>query len=256
MAIIEHPDNAIIAKILEDTGIMWNAGAERGLSAAIVEYSNDAIISKTVDGTIISWNSGAERIFGYTAAEMTGRPITQLFPPDLLHEEAELIAQLQLGKKVSHFETRRLCKSGASVDVSVTLSPVRDADGNIIAISKIARDITEKQQQQLARDAAARELQDKNQQLERSNRDLEDFAYVASHDLKTPLSGIKSTALCLEEDLQDSLSEESQKLFRLMRSRINRMETLLDDLFAYSRLGRDDAMVIENSFGGHIRRYH
>jgi len=87
-------------------------------------------------------------------------------------------------------------------------------------------------------------LRDKNQQLERSNRDLEDFAYIASHDLKTPLSGIKSAALWLEEDLHD-LSDETRKLLRLMRSRINRMETLLDDLLTFSRVGRTDTAVSE-----------
>jgi PAS domain S-box-containing protein len=223
------------------------------LSAAIVEHSDDAIISKTIDGTVISWNSGAEHMFGYTAEEMEDHPITRLFPLDRLHEEADLVAQLQLGNKISHFETRRIRKDGASIDVSVTLSPVRDADGKIIAISKIARDITERLQWQLARDAAARELQrqlardavacelrDKNQQLERSNRDLEDFAYIASHDLKSPLSGINSVALWLEEDFQHGLSDESRKLLGLMRSRINRMETLLHDLLTYSRVGRTD----------------
>jgi signal transduction histidine kinase len=128
--------------------------------------------------------------------------------------------------------------------VSVTLSPVRDASGKIIAISKIARDITEMLQWQLAR-AVASELRQKNQQLERSNRDLEDFAYIASHDLKSPLSGINSAALWLEEDLQDSLSDKSRKLLGLMRNRINRMETLLDDLLAYSRVGRTDTAVGE-----------
>jgi len=246
-AVIEHADDAVIAGILKDTGIMWNAGVERGISASIVKHNHDAIISKAVDGTVITWNSGAERMFGYTAAEMIGRPITRLFPSDLLHEEADLVTALQLGSQISHFETRRVRKDGSFIDVSVTLSPVRDAKGNIIAISKIARDITEKRQHQLARDAAARELRDKNQQLERSNQDLEDFAYVASHDLKTPLAGINSTALCLEEDLHDSLSDDSRKLFKLMRSRINRMETLLDDLLAYSRLGRTDTAVSETN---------
>ena len=88
-------------------------------------------------------------------------------------------------------------------------------------------------------------LREKNQQLERSNRDLEDFAYIASHDLRTPLNGISSTALCLEEDLHDILSDESRKLLGLMRSRINRMETLLDDLLTYSRVGRTDTAVSE-----------
>jgi PAS domain S-box-containing protein len=182
-------------------------------------------------------------MFGYTASEMIGRPITRLFPSDRLHEETNIAAQIQLGEKISNFETRRVHKDGASIDVSVTFSPVRDASGKIIAISKIARDVTASRQQRLAREA--RELREKNQQLERSNRDLEDFAYIASHDLKTPLSGIRSTALCLEEDLHDTLSDESRKLLSMMRSRINRMEALLDDLLAYSRVGRTDTAVSE-----------
>jgi PAS domain S-box-containing protein len=207
------------------------------LSASIVEHSDDAIISTTVDGMIITWNAGAEHMFGYGAAEMMGHPITRILPADRQHEEKYLIAQLRLGQKISHFETRRVRSDGASLDVSVTLSPVRDASGRIIAVSQIARDITERQQQ--------RELRDKNQQLERSNRDLEDFAYIASHDLKAPLSGIHTAALWLEEDLHDSLSDESRRLLALMRSRINRMETLLDDLLAYSRVGRTDTAVGE-----------
>ena len=247
-----------VSKIARDITETQQRHLASALSAAIVEHSDDAIISETVDGTVITWNSGAEQMFGYTAAEMQGRPITCLFPSDRLHEETDLAAQLQLGQKISHFETRRVRKNGASIDVSVTLSPVRDASGKIIAISKIARDITERLRWQLARDAAARELQrqlardavaselrDKNQQLERSNRDLEDFAYIASHDLKSPLSGINSVALWLEEDLRDGLSDESRKLLGLMRSRINRMEKLLDDLLAFSRVGRTDAAVSE-----------
>jgi PAS domain S-box-containing protein len=234
-----------VSKIARDVTVTHQRQLISALSAAIVEHCDDAIISKNVDGTVMTWNSGAEHIFGYTAAEMIGRPITRLFPSDRLHEEADLIAQLQLGEKISHFETRRVRKDGASIDVSVTLSPVRDANGKMIAISKIARDITERHQQLLARDAATHELREKNQQLERSNRDLEDFAYIASHDLRTPLNGIDSTALCLEEDLHDSLSDESRKLLGLMRSRIHRMETLLDDLLTYSRVGRTDTAVSE-----------
>ena len=215
------------------------AQIETALTNSIVEYADDAIIAKTLDGNVVTWNAGAEHIFGYTASEMIGGPITRLFPADRLHEEIDLIAQLQLGKKISHFETRRLHKDGASIDVSVTLSPVRDESGNIIAISKIARDVTARNRQRLTLEA--RELRDKNQQLERSNRDLEDFAYIASHDLRTPLGGIHSIALCLEEDFQDTLSEESRRLLALMRNRINRMETLLDDLLTYSRVGRTDA---------------
>jgi PAS domain S-box-containing protein len=234
-----------VSKIARDITEIHQRQLTVALSAAIVEHSDDAIISKTVDGKVITWNLGAERMFGYTAVEMMGQPITRLFPSDRLHEEAELIGQLRLGKKISHFETQRVRKDGASIDVSVTLSPVRDASGAIVAISKIARDITERHQQELARNAVARELRDKIQQLERSNRDLEDFAYIASHDLKTPLSGINSAALWLEQDLQDRLSDGSRKLLGLMRSRINRMGVLLDDLLTFSRVGRTDTAVSE-----------
>ena len=96
-----------------------------------------------------------------------------------------------------------------------------------------------------ARDAWSHTLQLTNQRLERSNRDLQEFAYIASHDLKTPLSGIDSTALWLEEDLHDVLSDESRKLLRLMRSRIHRMHALLEDLLAYSRIGHTDAAASE-----------
>ena len=213
------------------------------LSAVIIEQSDDAIISETIDGTILTWNLGAEHIFGYTAAEITGGPITQLFPADRSKEEADLIAILQVGGKISHFETQRIRKDGALINVSVSLSPVRDPSGKIVAVSNIARDITEKHQQYLIREA--RDLRERNQQLEQSNRDLEDFAYIASHDLKSPLNGINSAALWLEEDLHDSLSAESRKLLELMRSRINRMEMLLDDLLAFSRVGRTDTTLGE-----------
>jgi signal transduction histidine kinase len=155
-----------------------------------------------------------------------------------------ILGRIVQGETVNHLETVRLRKDGKLVNVSVTVSPITDDQGTIVGVSKIARDSTERHQQQLARDAAALALRDKNQELERSNRDLEDFAYIASHDLKTPLSGIKSAALWLEEDLHD-LSDDSRKLLGLMRSRINRMETLLDDLLTFSRVGRTDTAVSE-----------
>ncbi len=227
---------------------------ESALSEAIVEHADDAIIAKKLDGTVIRWNGGAERIFGYSAAEMIGGPVTRLFPPDLLQEECELIARLESGETIANFATRRIRKDGTCIDVSVTLSPVRDASGKIVAVSKIARDITERHRQQLARDAVTRELREKNQQLERSNRDLEDFAYIASHDLRTPLNGISSAASCLEEDLHYSLTGESRKLLGLMRNRISRMETLLDDLLTYSRVGRTDTAVSETRLADIVDR--
>lgn len=128
---------------------------ETALAAAIVDSSEDAVISKSLDGRVLSWNPGAERIFGYAATEMLGQSILRLFPPERVEEEARLIAAIRSGKRVSHFQTKRIGKSGAVIDVSVTLSPIRNERGEIFAVSKIVRDIGEELRRQEAERAAA-----------------------------------------------------------------------------------------------------
>jgi len=114
----------------------------RQLLASIVESSDDAIVSKDLDGVIASWNPGAERLFGYTADEVVGKSVTTLFPPDLLHEEHAILKRIRRGEKIDHYETVRRRKDGSLVDVSLTVSPVRDAAGKVTGVSKIARDIS------------------------------------------------------------------------------------------------------------------
>ena len=114
------------------------------LLAAIVATSDDAIVSKTLDGEILSWNAAAERLFGYTAEEAVGQPIMLIIPPERSHEEATILRRLRAGERVEHFETQRRAKDGRLIDISVTVSPVRDANGVIIGASKIARDIGER----------------------------------------------------------------------------------------------------------------
>jgi PAS domain S-box-containing protein len=118
----------------------------RALLAAIVESTDDAIVSKSLDGIILSWNSGAERVFGYRAAEVIGLPITTIMPPELYHEEHSIIERLRSGRKIETYETVRLTKDGRRVDVALTISPVFDRNGRIIAASKVARDITSRKQ--------------------------------------------------------------------------------------------------------------
>ena len=117
---------------------------ERVRLAAIVDFSDDAIISKDLTGVIATWNRGAERLFGYAAEEVVGKPITILYPPDRLDEGSEILARIGRGERIDHFETIRRRKDGSLVDISLTVSPVKDAEGRIIGASKIAQDITER----------------------------------------------------------------------------------------------------------------
>jgi PAS domain S-box-containing protein len=114
--------------------------------AAIVTSSDDAIISKTLDGTITSWNAGAARIFGYQAQEMVGQNILKIIPPDLQDEEVEIVSRLRAGERIDHYETVRVAKDGRRLEISLTVSPLRNDSGEIVGASKVARDITEKKQ--------------------------------------------------------------------------------------------------------------
>jgi PAS domain S-box-containing protein len=131
----------------------------RAYLAAIVDSSDDAIVSKTLEGVVTSWNRGAAAIFGYTAEEMIGEPITRLFPPDRLEEENLILNRIKRGERVEHFETVRRRKDGCSINISVTISPVRDDSGRIVGVSKIARDITDQKRAEAA-------LRDLNENLE------------------------------------------------------------------------------------------
>ena len=134
----------IYTVILRDITERKRADEAAALLAAIVESSSDAIVGKDLDSNVTSWNTGAERMFGYTASEIIGRSITQLIPPDRQDEEDKILARIRRGERVEHFETVRLRKDGRLIDVSVTVSPIRNSTGEIIGASKVARDITER----------------------------------------------------------------------------------------------------------------
>jgi PAS domain S-box-containing protein len=125
-----------------------------------VETSDDAIISKNLDGVIQTWNRGAERIFGYTADEVVGRPVTMLMPPERYDEEPGILARLRSGESIDHYQTVRRRKDGSLIDVSLTVSPVLDKAGNVVAASKIARDITAQKRAEAALRDNERHLQE------------------------------------------------------------------------------------------------
>jgi PAS domain S-box-containing protein len=212
--------------------------AERAsaLLSSIVDSSDDAIISKDLNSIITSWNQSAERLFGYKASEAIGRPITMLIPPDRLDEEPRIIERLKRGERVDHFETIRVRKDGSHLDISLTISPVKDSNGRIIGASKIARDITERKyiehqrqefNHQLERMVAERtgELQEANRALlrdmEQRERLQEQLRYSqkfeslgvlaagVAHDLNNLLNIIQGYALTLSPEASDDEIEES-----------------------------------------------
>ena len=133
--------------------------------AAIVEFSDDAIVSKNLDGIVTSWNWGAERIFGYTAAEAVGQPITIVIPADRQSEEHEILTRIRRGERIDHFETVRQRKDGSLMVVSLSVSPVKNSEGRIVGASKIARDITEEKRSQEQIATLAREAEHRSKNL-------------------------------------------------------------------------------------------
>jgi PAS domain S-box-containing protein len=142
---IRCKDGEIVGSVLVFRDISENRRAQMMAArlAAIVESSDDAIIGKNLEGIVTSWNDGAEKVFGYSASEMIGKSILRIIPPERSDEEARILEQVRRGEPMKHFETIRVRKDGSNVHISVTVSPIRDAEGKIIGASKVARDITE-----------------------------------------------------------------------------------------------------------------
>ena len=162
----------------------------RGWLAAIVESSDDAIMSKTLDGTITAWNRGAEKIFGYSAEEAVGKLMLMLFPPEIASEEPDILARIGRGESVEHFDTVRIRKDGRSIDVSVTISPIRDGNGAIVGASKVARDITERKQAERQLADQASELSAQALKLEDSRQALEDQTLLLQSVLDSMTEGL------------------------------------------------------------------
>jgi PAS domain S-box-containing protein len=198
----------------------WQAVSAR--LGAIIESSDDAIVGKDLEGRIVSWNQGAERLFGYSEKEILGETMDKLIPRDRPQEESSLLARIRNGQRLKSFETRRVRKDGTKLEVSVTASPILAPDGSIVGASSITRDITD--------------LVRINTQLRRSNAELEQFAYVASHDMREPLRMVANYAELLEEHCGGTLDDTAQRYLHHVSNGAMRMQQMIADLLAYSRV--------------------
>lgn len=195
--------------------------------AAIVESSGDAIISKTFESVITSWNQAAERMFGYTEAEMIGESIYKLIPSDRYEEEPNILSRLKDGQRVEHFETKRVTKDGRLLDVSLTISPVKDPQGRIIGLSKIARDITE------------RKLDE-----QRKN----DFIGMVSHELKTPLTSLGAIIQVADAKLRHSEDAFIAGAMQKATVQVKRMTGMINGFLNISRLESGKIQIDKAAF--------
>lgn len=195
--------------------------------AAIVESSDDAIISKTLESVITSWNDSAKRMFGYTEEEMIGEKIYKLIPADREDEEPRIIARLSKGERVEHFETKRLTKDGRLIDVSLTISPIKDRQGNIIGVSKTARDITERK-------------------LDENRKN--DFIGMASHELKTPLTTLNAIMQVTSAKLKDNNDPFLAGAMERANMQVKKMTSMINGFLNISRLEAGKLLIDKELF--------
>ena len=205
--------------------------------AAIVESSADAIISKDVNGIITSWNHGAEHLFGYSAQEIVGQSVTVLMPRDRVNEEPNILERIRRGERIEHYETIRQRKDGKLMEISLTVSPIKNADGKVIGASKIARDVTQQKQ-------AERELGQAHKEAVAAARAKDDFLAALSHELRTPLN----PALMIASESADNheLPEAVRLNFETIRKNIELEASLIDDLLDLTRVTTGKMILDKN----------
>jgi PAS domain S-box-containing protein len=228
--------------LMDITELKQSEAATRRL-AAIVESSDDAIISKDLNGIIASWNDSARRIFGYDADEVVGKSITILIPPDRLEEEAHILSCVRKGEPVHHYETVRRCKDGKMVEISLSVSPIKTADGKVIGASKIARDISERKR-------AEAELKHAHEEVLAASRAKDDFLATLSHELRTPLNPV----LLIASDAASNreLPPRVRTDFDTIRKNVELEARLIDDLLDLTRIERGKIILEKRTLDVHL----
>jgi len=221
----------------------------RALLAAIVASSEDAIVSKTLEGIVTSWNEAAERLFGFSASEMIGQSITRIIPENLQFEEVDILAKLRRGDRIERYETVRVRKDGELVEISLTISPIRDSSGRIIGAAKVAHDISarrraerelQEQKAELSKLASEREFILQSERVARSEAERlshvkDEFLATLSHELRTPLNAIQGWATLLLRQNKAPTSDYQRGLETIERN-VRIQTQIVNDLLDMSRV--------------------
>ncbi|MGD0751208.1 MAG: PAS domain S-box protein [Anaerolineales bacterium] len=245
------------------------AEAKLAQLVAIVESSDDAIIGKTLDGLITSWNAGAGRLYGYSAAEAIGKPVSMLIPEDRPNELSGILAKVKRGERIDHYESVRLSKDGRRLDVSISVSPIKDASGQISGASTIARDITERKRAErslqeyslrLETDVAERtqELRDAHEKMIRQERlaTLGQLAGSVGHELRNPL-GVISNAVYYLKMTQPDANATIRDYLGIIENETRTSDKIITDLLDFTRIKSVDREPADVSYLVHqtLKRY-
>lgn len=207
------------------------------LLTAIVSSSDDAIVSKTLEGIITSWNRAAEAMFGYTAAEAVGKSIRLIIPADRQQEEDFVLGEIRRGERVDHFETIRQTKDGRLLNISLTVSPIRNAQGTIIGVSKIARDITERKRLEREREELLARERLMREQLTAALEARDEFIAIAAHELRNPLNVFQLSLHVLHRLAGDPAAKDRMPRFvEKCQNQLKNMASLIDRLLDVTRI--------------------
>lgn len=229
-SVLPHADGLFtVLSLIQDITERKQSQQNARLLVNVVESNNDAIITKNLQGMITSWNSAAVRLFGYTEAEAIGQSVTILFPPDRLDIEPRLLKRLSQGERIKNFETVNLHKNGTPIQVSATISPLRDETGRVVGASKIVRDITQRKQAEM-------QLRFTNEELVRATRLKDEFLANMSHELRTPLNAILGMAESLQEEVFGKIHQQQIKPLQMIRRSGNHLLELINDILDVAKI--------------------
>jgi PAS domain S-box-containing protein len=217
-----------------DIAEVKQAEAAAAYLAAIIESSDDAIISTDLRGTIRSWNRGAERLYGYTEAEAIGAPVTMLIPSARQYEESRILASIGRGELISHYETIRQNKDGTEIDVSLTASPIRNRNGEVIGMSKTARDIVWRKRVEEERERLLVRESESRATAEEANRLKDEFLATISHELRSPLNAILGWARLLRDP--EVREQQLDRALEIIERNSQAQARLIEDLLDVSRI--------------------